>query len=39
VVIIASGSVPDHLMSHTQKAVASCPVLALALRQPERRAR
>jgi len=37
--IIASGAVPDHLMSHAQKAVASCPVLALSLRQAERRAR
>ena len=31
--IIAGGAVPEHLMSHAQKAVASCPVLALALRQ------
>jgi len=37
--IIASGPVPDHLMSHAQKAVASCPVLALALRQAGRGAR
>ena len=36
--IIASGPVPDHLISHAQKAVASCPVLALALRQAERQA-
>lgn len=35
--IIAPGPVPEHLMSHAQKAVASCPVLALALRQAERR--
>jgi len=37
--IIASGPVPDPHMSHVQKAVASCPVLALALRQAERKAR
>ena len=37
--IIASGPVPDPLMSHVQKAVASCPVLALALRQAERKER
>ena len=37
--IIAPGPVPDHLMSHAQKAVASCPVLALSLRQAERGAR
>lgn len=37
--IIAPGPVPEPLMSHAQKAVASCPVLALALRQTERRAR
>ena len=37
--IIASGPVPDHLMSHAQKAVASCPVFALALRQAGRGAR
>jgi ferredoxin len=30
--IIAAGPVPQHLMTHAQKAVASCPVLALALR-------
>jgi len=35
--IIVPGPVPEHLMSHVQKAVASCPVLALALRQAERR--
>jgi ferredoxin len=37
--IIAAGPVPGHLMPHAQKAVASCPVLALALRQAEKRAR
>ncbi len=37
--IVAAGPVPEHLMSHAQKAVASCPVLALALRQSERRSR
>jgi ferredoxin len=37
--IIATGPVPEHLVSHAQKAVASCPVLALALRQAGRRAR
>lgn len=37
--IISPGPVPDHLMSHAQKAVASCPVLALSLRQAERGAR
>jgi len=36
--IIASGVVPDHLISHAQKADAACPVLALALRQAERKA-
>lgn len=29
--IIAPGPVPRHLLSHAQKAVAGCPVLALAL--------
>ena len=33
--IIAPDRVPDHLMAHAQKAVASCPVLALALRRAE----
>lgn len=37
--IIAPGPVPEQLVSHAQKAVASCPVLAIALRQAERRAR
>jgi ferredoxin len=35
--IIASGPIPGHLVSHAQKAVASCPVLALTLRQAARR--
>jgi ferredoxin len=37
--IIAVGPVPAHLIPHAQKAVASCPVLALALRQADRRSR
>jgi ferredoxin len=37
--IIAAGPVPEHLMLHAQKAVASCPVLALALRQAGKRSR
>jgi ferredoxin len=37
--IIAPGPVPAHLLPHAQKAVASCPVLALALREVARRAR
>ncbi len=31
--IIASGPVPGHLLDHSRRAVAGCPVLALALRQ------
>jgi len=31
--IIASGPVPNHLLEHSRRAVSSCPVLALALRQ------
>ena len=31
--IVAPGGVPEHLMAHAQKAVASCPVLALTLRR------
>ena len=34
-----AGPVPVHLMAHTQKAVASCPVLALALRRSVPKAR
>lgn len=37
--IVAPGPVPEHLMAHAQKAVASCPVLALALRRAETRSR
>jgi ferredoxin len=37
--IIAQGGVPDHLVPHAQKAVAACPVLALALRRRDDRAR
>jgi ferredoxin len=33
--IVAPGPVPEHLMAHAQKAVASCPVLALALRRSD----
>ena len=29
--IIAPGPVPRHLLAHAQKAVAGCPVLALAM--------
>jgi len=35
--IIAPGPIPGSLMPHAQKAVDSCPVLALALRRVERR--
>ena len=31
--IIAPGPVPDHLLPLAQRAVATCPVLALALRR------
>ncbi len=37
--IIAPGGVPEHLMTHAQKAVASCPVLALSLRHAAKGAR
>ena len=37
--IIAAGPVPRHLLPHAQKAVASCPVLALALRQAAKASR
>lgn len=36
--IIAASPLPNHLLSHAQKAVASCPVLALSLRQVAKRA-
>jgi ferredoxin len=35
--IIAPGSIPADLTSHAQKAVDSCPVLALAVRRIEPR--
>lgn len=35
--IIAPGAIPRRLMPHAQKAVDTCPVLALALRRSERR--
>jgi ferredoxin len=35
--IIAPGSIPAPLMPHAQKAVDTCPVLALALRRVEPR--
>ena len=35
--IIGPGTIPHELMPHAQKAVDSCPVLALALRRSERR--
>src|ERR1700730_18284719 len=35
--IISPGPIPGSLMPHAQKAVDSCPVLALALRKVERR--
>ena len=31
--IIAPGPIPEHLTPHAQRAVATCPVLALALRR------
>ena len=34
--IIVAGPIPGPLMLHAQKAVDSCPVLALALRRVER---
>ncbi|HEY6379257.1 MAG TPA: ferredoxin [Candidatus Dormibacteraeota bacterium] len=36
--IIASGAVPDHLVEHARRAVASCPLLALRLERAEARA-
>ena len=35
--IIAPGAIPASLMPHAQKAVDTCPVLALALRRVEHR--
>ncbi len=34
--IISGGPVPDHLLDHARRAVASCPVLALRLRAVSR---
>jgi len=34
--IIATGSIPAHLMSHAERAVEGCPVLALTLLRAER---
>ena len=33
--ILAPGPVPPHLLEHARRAVAACPVLALALRRAE----
>jgi ferredoxin len=35
--IIASGSIPEHLLPLATRAVEDCPVLALALRRAERK--
>jgi ferredoxin len=37
--IVQPGPVPAHLLPHAQKAVAECPVLALALRREAGRSR
>jgi ferredoxin len=37
--IIRPGPVPDHLQGHARRAVAACPVLALALSQQPPRLR
>jgi ferredoxin len=34
--IVTPGSMPDHLMPLAERAVADCPVLAIALRRTER---
>jgi ferredoxin len=34
--IVAPGPVPDHLLDYARRAVAACPVLALALRRSQR---
>ena len=34
--IIAQGPIPDAILVHAQRAVESCPVLALAIRRAER---
>jgi ferredoxin len=33
--IVAPGPVPDHVVGHARRAVAACPVLALALRRSQ----
>ena len=33
--IVAPGPIPDRLLAHAQRAVESCPVLAIALRRTE----
>ena len=33
--ILAPGPIADHLLAHAQRAVDSCPVLAIALRRSE----
>jgi ferredoxin len=33
--IVAPGSVPEHALGHAKRAVAACPVLALALRRSQ----
>jgi ferredoxin len=35
--IIAAGQIPQNLLAHAQKAVDTCPVLALALKRSERK--
>ena len=35
--IITPGAIPSALVPHAQRAVSSCPVLALAMRQQERK--
>jgi ferredoxin len=36
--VLAPGPIPDHLRDHAERAVESCPVLAIALRRAERKA-
>ena len=35
--ILAAGPIPDHLTEHAERAVESCPVLAIALRRGARK--
>jgi len=35
--ILAAGPIPDHLIEHAERAVESCPVLAIALRRGARK--